>query len=116
MIKFFTLFTLCAIFFSCAETDIAPTLEQQLQGAWQKKAGVFQINYIFHDGAADAYVVFSGQQIQQNNYVYTIEGNDLTLLDLVEGSRAKYLVEFDTDSTAILHQYGGINVFLKRLK
>lgn len=100
--------------FGCAEKDPLPTIEEQLHGAWVRTGGFIENKYRFADGALDVYSVFSNQIVYQNNYVYTTDGQTLRLLDLVEGTRHEFRVEFPTDSTATLSPPFGLNIHLKR--
>lgn len=104
-----------SMLYGCGEKDPPPTLAEQLQGPWVRTGGFIENRYLFADGALDVYTVFSSQIIYQNNYAYTTEGSTLRLLDLVEGTRHEFTVEFPTDSTATLSPPHGLNIFIKRL-
>ncbi len=107
---------LALLLFGCADQkDPLPALDEQLQGAWRKEAGIFQTNYNFHGGAVDSYTTFSGQEIYQNNYAYSTKDDTLTMVDLVSREKFVYSVEFPTDSTCVWGGDDGLNYFLKRL-
>jgi hypothetical protein len=99
----------------CGEKEPPPTLAEQLEGSWVRTGGFIQNKYRFNDGALDVYTVFSSQIVYENNYIYTTQGETLRLLDLVDGTRAEFTVEFPTDSTAVLSPPFGLNIFIKRL-
>lgn len=103
------------LFCSCKETDPLPTVEEQLQGAWQREWLQLTNRYNFHAGSCDAYAIIPGQPYQLYNGVYSIRGDELTMMDLASGESRFGIVSFPTDSTAEIAWDGGIRYFLKRL-
>jgi hypothetical protein len=106
---------LVVLFSGCAEKEPLPTLDDKLQGAWQREWYSLTNRYNFHGGACDTYAIIPAQPIQYYAYSYTTKGDTLTMLDLGVGQEFVFVVEFPTDSTAVLIREGGINYFLKRL-
>lgn len=102
--------------FGCAEKDPPPTLDEQLQGAWQRQWLMLTNRYNFHDGACDVYSIIPSQPYQYYAYAYTTNGDTLRMLDLASGELTKLVVEFTSDSTAVMRSDGGINYFLKRIQ
>lgn len=100
----------------CAEKDPPPTLEERLQGVWQRDWLNLTNRYNFHDGACDVYAIVSAQPVQYYAYAYSTNGDTLTMLDLAGGSVTKAVVSFPTDTTAVFMLEGGILYFLKRIQ
>jgi hypothetical protein len=110
------LFSVCYLIFSaCADKDQLPTVEQQLQGAWQRKWVSFTQRWNFHDGACDAYSIVPAQPVQYYSLAYTFRGDTMTVLDLASGEKYKAVVSFKNDSTAVLSWEGGVDYYLKRI-
>ena len=113
-------FLICAVIVlfglpSCADKDQPPTMEERLQGAWQRDWGMITNRYNFHGGGCDEYRIIPGQPGKYYSIVYTCDVDTLTMLDLAGGNVSRAVVEFPSDSTAVLMWIGGVNYFLKRL-
>lgn len=103
-----------AAFTGCAEKDPPPTLDELLQGAWQRQWISLTNRYNFHSGACDVYSIIPGQPYQYYAFAYTTEGDTLRMMDLASGEVYSAVVTFPTDSTAVFAWEGGINYFLTR--
>lgn len=100
---------------SCSEKEPPPTLDEQLQGAWQREWLTLTNRYNFHGGACDVYSIIPAQPYQYYAYAYATEGDTLTMLDLACGNVRRAVVSFHTDSTAVLAWIGGVEYHLKRI-
>ena len=112
------IFSILILFSGCADQkDPLPTLDEQLQGAWQYQWIEWTNRYNFHAGACDQYGIVPGQPVQYYSYVYTTSGDTLRMLNLGEkwGEVSECIVSFPSDSTAVFSWEGGVNYFLKRL-
>lgn len=103
-----------AAFMGCAEKDPPPTLDEQLQGVWERNWVSITNRYNFHDGACDVYSIIPAHPVQYYAYAYTTDGDILNMMDLASGEVYSAVVSFPTDSTAVLAWVGGVNYFLKR--
>lgn len=111
----FSLAVMVALLNGCADKDPAPTLDERLQGAWQRNYRDLTNRYNFHAGACDVYAIIPAQPVQYYAYAYATSCDTLTMLDLGVGERFVFVVEFPTDSTAILSRVDGLNYFLLRI-
>ena len=113
---FLAFFLIVQILVGCGEKDPPPTLEEQLNGSWMRVHGFIENRYRFNAGDLDVYNVFSSQIVFEDHYVYTTAGDTLRLLNMVDGVRSEFTVEFPTDSTAELHPEFGLTIHIKRFE
>lgn len=104
---------------SCAEREPLPTLEERLQGAWERNWQGFEQTWFFDEGLCIAHSIIPAQPVQAYFWYYTCEGDTLTISNLAASGlfrdEIRALVEFPTDSTAILSRVDGLNYFLLRI-
>jgi len=101
------------ILLGCKEHIQPPTTCEQIQGVWR---GVdYPKNlYSFSDGTAWTKQIYSGVVIYQNDYAYSCDGDTIKLIDVTEGTRTVFAVNFPTDTTAVLD--GIFSIKIKRVK
>lgn len=115
--------TLTALFLclaSCKDMEDPPkTLEERLQGAWQRRWIVFENTYYFDRGLCVEHSIIPGQPVQEYFKHYTCQGDTLRMVDLASASEfrdtSRAIVEFPTDTTCVLGFVGGFKYFLKRI-
>jgi hypothetical protein len=104
---------------SCAERELPLTLEERLHGAWERSWIGFEQTYHFDDGLCAAHSIIPAQAVQEYFWYYTIQGDTLTIKNLATSGlfrdEVRAVVEFPTDSTAVLSFVCGLNYFLKRI-
>lgn len=105
--------------FGCAEREPLPTLEERLQGAWERNWHGFEQTWFFDDGLCTAHSIIPAQPVQAYFWLYTCEGDTLTVSNLAASGlfrdEIRAVVEFPTDSTAVFSWIGGISYNLKRI-
>jgi len=112
------------VFFAsyCAEREQPPTPDEQIKGAWSRDWAPFSAttNYSFDgNGQCLTKVIVAGLPVQEYTYAYYFRGDTLTMIDLATAppfqdvNRA--VVEFTTDSTAVLVWIGWVNYYLVRI-
>jgi len=105
-----------SILFGCSDhrpEDL--TSEERIEGSWQGKNGFLEKHYLFNQGSADCYTIFSNQIVYENHYSYTFRQDTLRLVDLIEGTAGFFVVSFPSDTTCELGQQHGIIIKLERL-
>lgn len=108
-------FIVVLLFAGCRDHDPPLTIDEQLQGTWQRDWLTMTNRYNFHYGSCDAVACVPGQPVQPYFYAYTTNGDMLTMLDLASGDVSEFTVEFPTDSTAVFWRMDGILYYLKRI-
>lgn len=109
-------FALWILFGGCRDSqDPPPTLDERLQGAWERNWITFSDTYLFHAGSMDGCVSIPGQPIHCYINSYSTQGDTLTVLALPSKVITRAVVSFPDDSTCVLDWIGGVQYFLKRL-
>ncbi len=103
----------------CAEREPLPTVEERLHGAWERSWQGFEQTYHFYDGLCISHSIIPAQPVQEYFWYYTIQGDTMTITNLATSGlfrdEIRAVVEFETDSTAVLSWIGGIKYYLKRI-
>jgi len=103
----------------CAETELPPTPEEKIKGAWERVWQTSTQTWSFDDGQCQAYSIIEGQPVQFYALSYSFDGDTITMVDLATSGPFRdlhrALVEFPTDSTAVFWWFGGVRYDLKRM-
>lgn len=104
----------------CSEKDPPPSVEDQLQGAWVRKWIGIENTYSFDGhGQCIKHAIIPGQPVQAYFCKYWLNKDTLYMVDLASASAfrdtSRAVVEFPTDSTAVLGWIVGVNYFLTRI-
>ena len=107
------LFLLTLIFLSsCHKYPLEQPTSESIQCVWKQDFAPLSI-YSFSDGLCIQWVSAVGDDVWRNEYVYRCTGDTMYLVDMVEKTERRWIIDFQTETTARI-ETGGFVLNLKR--
>ena len=86
---------------------------ERIEGVWRQTFSPHSI-YSFSDGACNQKVIAAGKVVYENDYAYDCKRDTMRLVDVVERTELRWVVEFTTESAITIHTAGGFLINLER--
>jgi hypothetical protein len=97
---------------ACHKEPLERPTSERIEGVWKQEFSPHSI-YSFSDGLCIQRVIYAETEVYRNEYAYTCQGDTMCLVDIVERTERRWIVDFTTETTARI-ETGGFVLNLKR--